>query len=154
MSHPGDINTHPAQSLSARSDIVSPGTQPLWPGRHCLTRHTASLAGQTHPAVRPSGRPAGRPTTTTTTATTTATTNLIPRQGPRGGTRVSSVTVVACSILPQPLFGRITAQASIFEFRPSFDSPHHGHQGEGAPLHCDLRSRRQREEHDHGSVAV
>ena len=35
------------------------------------------------------------------TTTTTSTTYLIPRQGPRGGTRVSSVSVVACAILLQ-----------------------------------------------------
>ena len=39
--------SHPADSLSARSDNVSPGTQPLCLVRHCLTRQTASLAGQT-----------------------------------------------------------------------------------------------------------
>ena len=44
--------SHLADSLSGRADIVSPGRQPLWPGRHCLTQHTASLAGQTHPAGR------------------------------------------------------------------------------------------------------
>ena len=42
----------PAESLCGRADNV-------WPGRQCLTRHTASLAGQTHPAVRPSIRPNG-----------------------------------------------------------------------------------------------
>ena len=50
--------SHPADSLSARSDIVSPGRQPLCPDRHCLTRHTASLPGQTlsDPADSLSGR--------------------------------------------------------------------------------------------------
>ena len=48
---PGQTLSHPAHSLSARSDIVSPDRQPLWPGRHCLTQHTASLASQTHPAA-------------------------------------------------------------------------------------------------------
>ena len=49
---------HPADSLSARSDIVSPGRRPLCPVRHCLTRQTASLAGQTlsHLADSLSGR--------------------------------------------------------------------------------------------------
>ena len=37
--------SHLADSLSGRADNV-------WPGRQCLTWHTASLAGQTHPAGR------------------------------------------------------------------------------------------------------
>ena len=37
--------SHPADSLSGRADNV-------WPGRQCLAWHTASLAGQTHPAGR------------------------------------------------------------------------------------------------------
>ena len=40
---------------------MSSGRQSLWPVRHCLTRHTASLSGQTQPAVRPSVRLAARP---------------------------------------------------------------------------------------------
>ena len=37
--------SHPADSVSGRADNV-------WLGRQCLTWHTASLAGQTHPAGR------------------------------------------------------------------------------------------------------
>ena len=59
-----------------------------------------SVRPSVRPAVQPAGRPAGRPSGRPST-----TSNLKLRQGPRGSTRVSSTSVVACAILPQPSFG-------------------------------------------------
>ena len=54
-------------------------------GTHCRIQHTASLASQTLLLL--------------------LLLLLLPRQGPRGDTRVLSVSVVACAILPQPHSG-------------------------------------------------